>query len=135
MTNDAPHKFTPEETKRGYTNSARVRKGFLKLQRFVANKQFESKATTQLVNFFTMFASTPVGSVVIAWFLIDLAQKTGWINIEEAYGLKAVITSDALLGALGGGQGIGSLVGGLSSAVSGLGGGGAVAAGGAAAVA
>ncbi len=122
MTNDAPHKFTPEETKRGYTNSARVRKGFLKLQKFVANKQFESKATTQLVNFFTMFASTPVGSIVIAWFLIDLAQKTGWINVEEAYALKAVITSDALLGAVGGGQGIGSLVGGLSSAISGLGG-------------
>ena len=122
MTNDAPHKFTPEETKRGYTNSARVRKGFLKLQKFVANKQFESKATTQLVNFFTMFASTPVGSIVIAWFLIDLAQKTSWINIEEAYALKAVITSDALLGAVGGGQGIGSLVGGLSSAISGLGG-------------
>ena len=122
MTNDSPHKFTPEETRRGYTNSARVRKGFLKLQKFVANKQFESKATTQLVNFFTMFASTPVGSIVIAWFLIDLAQKTSWINIEEAYALKAVITSDALLGAIGGGQGIGALVGGLSSAVSGLGG-------------
>ena len=122
MTNDAPHKFTAEETKRGYTNSARVRKGFLKLQKFVANKQFESKATTQLVNFFTMFASTPVGSIVIAWFLIDLAQKTSWINVEEAYALKAVITSDALLGAVGGGQGIGSLVGGLSSAISGLGG-------------
>ena len=129
MTNDSPHKFTPEETKRGYTNSARVRKGFLKLQKFIANKQFESKATTQLVNFFTMFAATPAGSIVIAWFLVDLAQKTSWINTEEAYALKAVITSDALIGALGGGQGIGSLVGGLSSAISGLGGGGAAAAG------
>ena len=122
MTNDAPHKFTPEETKRGYTNSARVRKGFLKLQKFVANKQFEGKLTTQLVNWVTMFSATPVGSVVIAWFLVDLAQKTGWVNTEEAYALKAVITSDALLGAIGGGQGIGALVGGLSSAISGLGG-------------
>ena len=122
MTNDSPHKFTPEETKRGYTNSARVRKGFLKLQKFVANKQFEGKLTTQLVNWVTMFSATPVGSIVIAWFLIDLAQKTGWINIEEAYGLKAIVTSDGLLGAIGGGQGVGALVGGLSSAISGLGG-------------
>ena len=122
MTNPTPHQFTAEETKRGYTNSARVRKGFLKLQRFIADKQYEGKLTTQIINFATMFSATPVGSIVIAWFLIDLAQKTGWINIEEAVGLKAVVTSDGLLGAISGGQGVGALVGGLSSAVSGLGG-------------
>lgn len=120
MTNDSPHKFTPEETKRGYTNSAKVRKGFLKLQKFIADKQYEGKLTTQLLNWMTMFSATPVGSIVIAWFAIDLAEKTGWINGTEAFHLKALVTGDAILGAIGGGQGVGALVGGLASAVSGL---------------
>jgi len=74
-----------------------------------------------LTEFLTVYAATPVGSIVVSWIGIDLAVKIGWLPSGDGDILKAIVTGDAVLGALGGTQGVLAGVAGLAGLGKGLG--------------
>ena len=112
------HELTPGETIKGAVTSARNRKNLSKYvvraEKQLKKMQIEGDALKELIKFAETLTLTPVGSIVVAWFVVDFFQKIQYIDAGEAVTLKEIITGAELIGALGGGQGIAGVVGALA---------------------
>ncbi len=107
--------FTPENAVQMQKIGVGSKKAIAKMQKQMVKMGIEGEALKETISILKALILTPVGSIIVSWFIIDLAQKTGYIQPLEGDALKAVVTSAELIGALGGGQGIAGVVGALAA--------------------
>lgn len=83
----------------------------------ITGMEIEGETIGKVIDLLKTVAASPIGQIVVSWFIIDLAQKTHYIDYNEAIALKALITSAEVIGSIGGaiGQagGIGGIIGAL----------------------
>lgn len=97
------HQLTPEETAKGAKKSARVRKGIAKQASKLLGMKIEAGYVDAAINAVTVWASTPVGQLLIGLGFIELGGRAGFFKHVPggAEGIAAVLLSVDVLQALG----------------------------------
>ena len=91
----------------------------VRVRKSLENLNMESNAWRSLTVILATYASTPLGSALITTIALILLDKAGFFSPLGRFAgfdvsvILGVIWSSELLGALGGGQGLSALIGGL----------------------
>jgi len=91
----------------------------VRIRKWLENLNMESNAWKSLTVILATYASTPLGSALITTVALVLLDKAGFFSPLGKFAgfdvslILGVIWSSELLGALGGGQGLSALFGGL----------------------
>jgi hypothetical protein len=91
----------------------------VRIRKWLENLNMESNAWKSLTVILATYASTPLGSALITTIALVLLDKAGFFAPLGRFAgfdvslILGVIWSSELLGALGGGQGLSALIGGL----------------------
>ncbi|MEM3795026.1 MAG: hypothetical protein QW429_04040 [Thermoprotei archaeon] len=88
-----------------------------RIRKWVNDLNMESNAWKSLTVIVATYASTPLGSALITTLAVMLLEKAGffkgWAGTFTADAILTVVWSSEVLGAIGGGQGLSALLGGL----------------------
>ncbi|MEM3794532.1 MAG: hypothetical protein QW429_01530 [Thermoprotei archaeon] len=88
-----------------------------RIRKWVNDLNMESNAWKSLTVIVATYASTPLGSALITTLAVMLLEKAGffrgWVGAFSADAILTVVWSSEVLGAIGGGQGLSALLGGL----------------------
>ncbi|MEM3859174.1 MAG: hypothetical protein QW478_07165 [Candidatus Micrarchaeaceae archaeon] len=88
-----------------------------RIRKWINDLNMESNAWKSLTVVIATYASTPLGSALITTIVIMLLEKAGffkgWLGTLSADTILTVVWSSEVLGAIGGGQGLSALLGGL----------------------
>ncbi|MEM3794522.1 MAG: hypothetical protein QW429_01480 [Thermoprotei archaeon] len=88
-----------------------------RIRKWINDLNMESNAWKSLTVIVATYASTPLGSALITTLAVMLLEKAGffkgWQGSFTADAILTIIWSSEVLGAIGGGQGLSALLGGL----------------------